>query len=83
MPCSSARAVGGMRVALAVLALAAWVGVAAGLDTCPAAGGALVSPCAPRTCTVSAVHAGDYHTCALLSHGGVRYNPSTFSLLMA
>jgi len=61
--------------ALALLVLATWaVGVAAGLDACPAEGAALVvSPCvvAPA-CNVSAVRAGLEHTCALLSHGGVR-----------
>ena len=59
---------------MALLVLAALVvGVAAGLDTCPAEGAAVVSPCAVAlTCTVSALHVGGYHTCALLSHGGVR-----------
>ncbi|KAJ1496166.1 regulator of chromosome condensation 1/beta-lactamase-inhibitor protein II, partial [Baffinella frigidus] len=73
MPCSGARAVGGTRVApaLALVLLAAWVGVAAGLPACPAVGAAVVSPCAPG-CTVSALQTGDDHTCALFSHGGVR-----------
>ncbi|KAJ1474212.1 regulator of chromosome condensation 1/beta-lactamase-inhibitor protein II, partial [Baffinella frigidus] len=70
---SGARAVGGTRVALALLALAALVGVAAGLDACPAAGGAAVSPCAAApACTISVVRGGEFHTCALSSLGGVR-----------
>ena len=76
MPCSGARAVGGTRVApaLALGVLAGCVGVASGLDACPVAGAAVVSPCAVApTCNVSALHAGAYHTCAILSHGGVRY----------
>jgi len=76
MRCSGARALGGTRLApaLALLMLAACVvGIAAGLDACPAAGAAAVSPCAVApTCTVSALHAGMFHTCALFSHGGVR-----------
>ena len=59
---------------MALLVLAALVvGVAAGLDACPAAGVAVVSPCvvAP-TCTVSALCVGGYHSCALFAHGGVR-----------
>ena len=79
LPCSGARAVGGTRVAPALallLVLAARVDVAAGLDACPAAGGAVVSPCAVApTCTVSVVRAGDSHSCALVSHGGVRCVP--------
>ena len=72
MPCSGARALGGTRVALLVLAVSV-VGVAAGLDTCPAEGAAVVSPCAVAPpCNVSALHAGFQHTCALFSHGGVR-----------
>ncbi|KAJ1474415.1 hypothetical protein T484DRAFT_3264942 [Baffinella frigidus] len=43
------------------------------IDACPATGAAVVSPCAVApTCTVSAVHAGYGHTCALSSLGGVR-----------
>ena len=67
--------------ALLGLALAAWAGVAAGLDACPAAGGANVSPPPPfrcavaTTCTVLAVRSGYAHSCALLSHGGVRCAP--------
>ena len=58
---------------MALVVLAASVGVAAGLDTCPAEGAAVVSPCAVApTCNVSALYAGGYHSCALLSHGGVR-----------
>ena len=77
--CSGARAVGGTRVApaLALLVLSAWVSVAAGLEACPAAGGEVVSPCAVApTCNVSAVGTGYRHTCALLSHGGVRCVPA-------
>ena len=67
--------------ALLGLALAAWVGVAAGLDACPAAGGANASSSPPfrcavaTTCTVLAVRSGYAHSCALLSHGGVRCAP--------
>jgi hypothetical protein len=43
------------------------------IDACPAAGVAVVSPCAiAPTCTVSALHVGSVHSCALFSHGGVR-----------
>ena len=43
------------------------------IDACPAAGDAVVSPCAVApTCTVSALHVGYEHSCALFSHGGVR-----------
>ena len=62
---------------MALLVLAARVGVAAGLDACPAPGDAVVSPCAPvPTCAVSAVRVGGRHTCALLSLGGVRCAPA-------
>ncbi|KAJ1467984.1 hypothetical protein T484DRAFT_2302239 [Baffinella frigidus] len=73
MPRPGARAVGGTCVApaLVLVVLAAWVGVAAGLDECPAAHGALVSPCAPQ-CTILTLQAGYGHTCALFEHGGVR-----------
>ena len=64
-----------MAPALALLVLAAWVvGIAAGLDVCPAEGaGLVVSPCAAApTCTVSALYGGSFYTCALFSNGGVR-----------
>ena len=58
---------------MVLLVLAASEGVAAGIDACPAAGAAAVSPCAVApTCNVSALQAGDGYTCALFSHGGVR-----------